>query len=83
MQRDAVKVRYASELEEAKARIAAARSELRDKHKDDRKQEDEMLQARAREREQDRRAVQMQIEILKKQAVTIQAECLHAPRLER
>lgn len=82
-QRDAVKVRCVSELDEAKARIAAARSELREKHKDERKQEDAMLQAKAREREQDRRAVQMQIEILKKQAVTIQAECLHAPRLER
>ena len=44
----------------------AARSELSDNHKGERKQEDEMLQARAREREQDRRAVQMQIDVVKK-----------------
>ncbi len=83
MQRDAVKVRYASELEEAKARIAAARSELRDKHKDDRKQEDEMLQARAREREQDRRAVQMQIDVAKRQANYAQLSRNRGPGLAR
>ena len=82
-QRDAVKVRYASELDEAKANIVAARAELRDNHKDERKQEDEMLQARAREREQDRRAVQMQIDVAKRQATNAQLSRNRGPRLER
>lgn len=78
-----MKARYASELEEAKARIAIARSELRDKHKDARKQEDAMLQARAREREQDRRAVQMQIDVAKRGANNAQISRSRGPGLER
>lgn len=82
-QRGAVKVRYASEFDEVKARIATARSELRDKHNEQIKQEDEMLQVRAREREQDRRAVQMQIDVAKRQAKTPQINQNRGPELGR
>jgi len=82
-QREAVKVRYASELDEAKAPIDAAWSELRAKHKDERHQEDALLQSRARDREQDRRAVQMQIDVAKRQAINTQISRNRGPGLER
>lgn len=82
-QRGAVKVRYAAEFDEVKAWIATARSELRDKHNEQIKQEDEMLQVRAREREQDRRAVQMQIDVAKRQAKTPQINQNRGPELGR
>ena len=66
-QREAIKARYMPQFTDAKERIAAALAGLRKAHGAERVKEDGMLQARARSREQARTAVQMQIDLWKRQ----------------